>query len=221
MTPAIAVREDFDRLHHYVKANLDTFKKVGQALAEIRDRKLYKEAGHLSFKAYCHDEFHHDPSWARRLIRASQVAIDHDVPTEAAARELAKHPEELRGEIVDIAKDRQGEKITAPMIQDVAYEVKTRTDGKSSIRPDVHEFVGLANGISGVMRQLISLGNNPVSAHLDMGAVKASLKTAHDYVKIAIPTHECFACHGEGCKICKDLGWVPEAVFDRRPEEFA
>lgn len=220
MHDEIEVKDDFDRLHTFVKENLKTWFEVGKALGEIRDRKLYLQGGHDSFKDYCRNEFQHDDRWARRLIQSSRLAEEHDVPTERAARELLKHPEEDRSKIVEIAKERQGENITSTMIQDVAWEVSHPPSTDTTVRPQTHEFNSIVNQIIQIAKKVNELGDEQIGAHLDMGQIRASLKTAHDYVKAGIPTHKCYACNGKGCKICKDMGWIPEAVFDRRPTEF-
>ena len=220
MSNDVAVKDDFDRLHSFVKENLQTFREVGQALAEIRDRKLYLEGGHTSFRDYCKTEFHHDDRWARRLIDASEAAIEHDVPTEWAARELLKHPKEQRAEIITEAKSRQGEHVTAPMIQDVAWQLANPPSMEGSPRPAVLPFNEITSQIIRVTKAVNELSEHGSAVHLDIGQVRASLKTAFDYVKASVPTHQCYACSGKGCKVCKNLGWIPQAVFDRRPTEF-
>lgn len=221
MSNSIVVKEDFDRLHNIVKEHLSKFWEVWRAIGEIKERKLYMQGGYSTWSDYCTEELGMTDRNARRILQASSVAEKYQLPTERATRELLKHPEEDRAEIVEIAKSRQGGDVTGSMIQDVAWEVANPSSTEGTVRPQTHEFTSIIQAIIQVGQRVNALSEESCSAHLDMGQIRASLKTAHDYVKAGIPTHECYACNGKGCKICKDLGWIPEAVFDRRPTEFS
>jgi hypothetical protein len=77
------------------------FVQVGEAIAEIRDRRLYRSS-HDTFEAYCQETW----GWTRRnanyLITSSEVvtALPKDlgtmVPNHRVAREVAKIPAEKR-----------------------------------------------------------------------------------------------------------------------------
>lgn len=57
-----------------ISKGLKTFVEVGNALAEIRDSKSYKEvAGYDTFEAYCKDKWEMKRSNAYHLIDASKV----------------------------------------------------------------------------------------------------------------------------------------------------
>lgn len=100
-------RDRLQRLEAIVEEGLTTFIRVGNALREIRDRRLYRET-HDSFNAYCQDRWGIGRHYAYRQIRASAVvALLHDVDScqqpgrvpanEAQARPLTKlEPEEAR-----------------------------------------------------------------------------------------------------------------------------
>jgi hypothetical protein len=67
---------------------------VGVALLEIRDRRLYRHQGHVTFEAYCQERWQMGRQYAYRLIDAAKVAqalspIGDNPATESQARELA------------------------------------------------------------------------------------------------------------------------------------
>lgn len=67
--------QDFTRLDGVVRRGLNTFIEVGQALAEIRDRELWKVAEHKNWAAYCQVVGGLTKIHANRLIKAAEVAI--------------------------------------------------------------------------------------------------------------------------------------------------
>ena len=94
---------ELGRLERLVDAGLSTFVEVGEALLEIRDRRLYR-ATHKSFGIYCQERWGLGRAHAHRLIASSQVvrvlSPVGDVPeNERQARELTpllSDPERLR-----------------------------------------------------------------------------------------------------------------------------
>jgi hypothetical protein len=50
--------------------------RVGGALAQIRDRKLYKECGYRSFEKYVNDKFSMTRARAYHLISAAEIISD-------------------------------------------------------------------------------------------------------------------------------------------------
>jgi hypothetical protein len=96
-----------------------TFVEVGNALAAIRDARLYRES-HKTFEAYCRQRWDIGRAHAYRLIESAAVASnlspigDKSCPSscpssqpqsEAAARALAKAPPEKRAEVMQAVAD--------------------------------------------------------------------------------------------------------------------
>ncbi|HET7037948.1 MAG TPA: hypothetical protein VFI42_19905, partial [Thermomicrobiaceae bacterium] len=82
-------------LEAVIERGVPTFMEVGQALAEIRDARLYRET-HTTFEAYCRERWGFTSSRARQLIGASrQATVTAVTPrTEWEARRLrAGEPE--------------------------------------------------------------------------------------------------------------------------------
>ena len=94
-TMTAAERADLTRLESTVKAGLSHSIAVGQALAEIRDRQLFREA-FMSFEDYANDRWKLSKSRVYQLIAAAGVAENVHPGgkqlTEKAARELNKLP---------------------------------------------------------------------------------------------------------------------------------
>lgn len=88
---------DMDRLENTIQRGLDTFMEVGSALAEINERKLYRQTHH-TFADYCRQRWDLGKSRAYQLISAAQVTariastvVDIVAPAnEAQARPLSQ-----------------------------------------------------------------------------------------------------------------------------------
>lgn len=109
-----------------IERGLKTFIDVGQALAEIRDSRLYKGT-HNTFEEYLEQRWQMSRSYAHRMIAAAEVALpigNAGLPTpstESQARELAKMPEAERADAWRTAVERTG-KPTAAVVKQVAED---------------------------------------------------------------------------------------------------
>lgn len=86
------------RLEMTIERGIGTFLKVGSALMEIRDKRLYRET-HRRFEDYCQERWGFTDRRARQMIEASQIGTMVPVSNERQARELAPlldEPEQLR-----------------------------------------------------------------------------------------------------------------------------
>jgi DNA repair photolyase len=117
-------RKKLRQLEKIVADDMCRFIKVGLALAEIRDLRLYRET-HPNFEAYCRDKFDMARAYAYRLISQASVVTDlspiGNIPkpqNEAQARELAKAPKERRVEVMKLVAAKVGDgPLTAKAIQ--------------------------------------------------------------------------------------------------------
>lgn len=136
-----------------IQNGLDTFYQVGNALAEIRETRLYR-AAYTTFEDYCRERWKMSKRHADRLIGSAEV-VDSLGPigpipsTESQARELAilKEAPELQRAVWQIAvetapKDSKGEPaITASHIKSVADVMKGIVesggldDGSGEVKP--------------------------------------------------------------------------------------
>jgi hypothetical protein len=85
-------RRHLGSLEKRIERGMTTFREVGEALAEIRDQRLYRET-HVTFDAYCRERWQFDRGRAYQLISAAEVARAipvefQQIANEAQAREL-------------------------------------------------------------------------------------------------------------------------------------
>jgi hypothetical protein len=104
-----------------IAEGMESFKSVGRALVEIRDSRLYR-ATHATFEDYCRERWKMDRTYAHRIIAGAKLADEMlpigNIPTEAAARELAKVEPDLRAEVLKAASESG--KVTAKSIREAA-----------------------------------------------------------------------------------------------------
>lgn len=143
------------RLKHcekVIERGLATFYEVGNALAEIRESRLYRMT-YASFEDYCRERWQMSRFYAHRLIDAAQVVETllpiGNIPTnEAQARELARHEPDVQKAVWQVAistapTDDEGKpRLTAAHIRSVA-----------SVLTEVVKGGGLDDG-SGEMKPL-------------------------------------------------------------------
>lgn len=118
LTAKLAVREEV------IERGLQTFVEVGQALAEIRDQKLYRgEFG--TFEEYCSQRWQLARTRAYELISASETAkgmseiSDKYTPkNEGQAKQLRGLNPEMAVEVMREAESNTDGKVTAAAIKD-------------------------------------------------------------------------------------------------------
>lgn len=119
---------DLTRLETVIATGLQTFVEVGEALAEIRDRRLYR-IEHVTFDEYLETEWKISRSRACRLIQAAETVkalpTGNKPATERQARGLTKLPAELRAEVWSAAVEAS--LTSAPTATAVAAVVAKRT----------------------------------------------------------------------------------------------
>jgi hypothetical protein len=96
ITPEESVR--LIALERVIEKGRDTFVDVGNALAEIRDSRIYRSS-HGNFEDYCRERWQFSKTQCNRLIESAKV-VENLTPngvtpfTESQARPLAKLPAE-------------------------------------------------------------------------------------------------------------------------------
>lgn len=124
-------REVLERNEAVIRDGLNNFMKVGKALLEIREFKLYRET-HATFEAYLKEKWSLSYRRAIQLIDASVVVENMNncsglaVENEAQARELSTLPPEQQAPAFQAAQEAaktEGRDVTA---KDVKAAVKAR-----------------------------------------------------------------------------------------------
>lgn len=160
------------RCERIIASGMESFIEVGNALAEVRDSKLY-EGKYDSFDDYCEKRWEFGRHRGYLLISAAKVmkSVDncqHQPTNEGQARELGKAPEKDRKKVMAAAakaapKDESGEpKITAAGIASAVEDIKAKyrkpkDDDKPADPPATeNEWDTFNAGIDEVVREIKS-----------------------------------------------------------------
>lgn len=131
---------ELERLEKVVAEGKDNFLKVGHALIEIRDKKLYRDE-FSTFEQYFRERFDLSKTYAYNLIGSTEVYDDlssiEDLKlnpvNEAQLRELIQVPAAKRVEAWKKAVEVAGEKPpTAKIIHQAAAKFKPKKSGEKS-----------------------------------------------------------------------------------------
>ena len=130
-----------------IEQGLKSFVEVGEALAKVRDERLYR-VDHSTFEAYCQGRWGMDRRNANRTIEAAEIvsglgSIDPTAPAPAnigQARELSGLPTTEAAEIMQRASS--GGKVTAGAIKAARTEVIADHTAKA-----VEDFPELAHHV--------------------------------------------------------------------------
>lgn len=120
-----------------IERGIKTFYEVGIALADIRDRKLYR-AEHGTFEEYCQQRWQMTRSRAYQMIDAAGVVstiVDTALPApanEGQARELGRIPEPERADVWRETVERTDGKPTAAAVRET-YERRRDTPADDAL----------------------------------------------------------------------------------------
>lgn len=128
-------------LEERIERGLETFVDVGLALMEVRDRRLYREAGYPTFEKYCIGKWDFKRHRAYQLIEAAQTVktlsledqnVEHvqQIPESPRinprqARELAplaKADPDAAREVWQEVQEQHGDKVTAEKVREAVRE---------------------------------------------------------------------------------------------------
>lgn len=109
-----------------IEAGQRTFVEVGQALAKIREHRLFREAGFSSFDDYCRERWGMGKRYASYLISGSEMGtMVPEITNARQARALARVAEPQRVEVMQRAQQVATEReqpVTAAVIEEVAQQ---------------------------------------------------------------------------------------------------
>jgi hypothetical protein len=129
ITPSESVR--LIELERVIEKGKTTFVEVGNALAEIRDSRIYRSS-HGTFEDYCKERWDFRRDYVNKLIAASAVVSNLDTvvskpDSERQARPLAKLPAEQQPaaweKAQEIAKD-EGKPVAARHVEAAVADLK-------------------------------------------------------------------------------------------------
>ena len=111
-------------LEERIERGLKTFIDVGLALMEIRERRLYRQAGYTEFDTYCRQRWGWSEVHATRNIQAAEVAralpIGNGPANEAQARELVPLHREDHSQMLEVWNELRaeyGQDVTATLVR--------------------------------------------------------------------------------------------------------
>ncbi|RCJ38650.1 hypothetical protein A6770_39695 [Nostoc minutum NIES-26] len=138
--PELTEDEQRDRLHLERKVERAFF-EAGKALAELRDRRLYRST-HSTFEEYCKDRFGYNRSRSYQLIDAAIVVDNlHKCPqivdilptAEGQVRPLTKLETEQQQQVWQAAVEEAGGKVpTGKIVKDAVQRIMERTQVPNS-----------------------------------------------------------------------------------------
>lgn len=214
--------------------------KIGEALREIRDSKLYKDE-YPNFEDFCVEEFDLKHTQAYALISAIQVkeslepsAMAERITNERQARALKSVPVEQRAEVVEKAAEKGA--VTAKAITEAAREIvpakqespapkaekqkhldKTGYPIPDSILTDwqiAESFRSTLSDLQRIKLQIEKAIDKRDLIYREVGQdTVADLKNAWTALKQVLPYAVCPTCQGrtrEKCSVCKQRGFVSE-----------
>jgi hypothetical protein len=192
-------------------------------LLAIRDEKLY-QAKFKSFEAYCKEKWDISRSRAYQLIEAAEVQKNvqktGQIPNVAQACELAKVPAEQQVAVWEKATSNgkpTAEKVAAVVAEVVAEQEEedewpvvdaSPEDRMAEWNAEVDKFA----------RSITELAKHtPLGGWWDenqANIVKQQLKSAAGSARQAKCDNICPKCKGEGCKWCKQTGFMPKRSYE-------
>jgi hypothetical protein len=229
-TLLVTEESDFRRCEEVIEKGMSTFVEVGQALARIRDGKLYRDT-HGTFAAYVKNRWGYGRDWAYKLIEAAGVTenVYHGIqtrpslppiltPSERQARELAKAPPEKQAGIWSEVVEEHGEEVTAAKVAEaVARSAKAEpADDEPAEEPDAIEvtlsdpwWASVCRDLNAIRKGIDERLCDPLlEPHMRSwcGRVTAELRQIRSTIKNAAPAERCLRCRGIGCSRCLDTG---------------
>jgi len=206
-----------------------TFVEVGLALAEIRDLRLYRRE-YSGFEEYCQNRW----GWTRRYtnyviagaeaVRSLPGNLGTIVPTEAAARELAKVETDQRAEVVQAIVDA-GKPVTAAAIKRhlpppppsqvldaTGWPIPTQLIPLWQRTDEVQEMLTTLSRVKGALRTAQE-NKDKLFAEVNYSSALSQLDQAWTDIKTAKPFAVCPTCQGQlpdKCTLCRGRGLISE-----------
>ena len=154
-------QKELERLETVIKSGWTTFLEVGRALAEIRDKELYRDRYDL-FDEYCRKEWGFSKTHVNRQIAASHVVdvltpIGVTVKNESVARPMTGLTDE---QIVQTYKEAEklAEKnkktMTAALVKEVAVKFRPAKPGRNGKSRAKKAFTGKSINLKPALKLL-------------------------------------------------------------------
>ncbi len=199
-----------------------------QALTQIRDKKLYRP--YSTLKEFCQRTFGWSDRRTQQVLAAEKVVASlpdemrTKVRTERQARELSKHPEEQRPEILDEAvrfHAKNGETPTPKEIKAAADQIGKATDKDGVVIPEGDASYHWRHRSQGdeVLAKIQAAGaavkelnqDDVMWIECELQQTIRALRSAYHLFKGGLPTYVCPKCKGKkpkDCTFCHGRGMI-------------
>ena len=226
----MSIREEqqLAELEKTIARGQKTFVEVGLALAEIRDLRLYKRE-YSNFAEYCRKRWGWEKRYTNYVIAGADAVkslpekVGTIVPSEAAARELARVPTEQRVEIVQ-AIAAEGRPVTAAAIKRrlppppgqvvdaTGWPIPTQLIPLWHRASEVQEMLMTLSRVKGALRAAQE-NRDLLFAEVNFSSALSQLDQAWYDIKTAKPFAVCPTCQGQvaaKCTLCGGRGLISE-----------
>jgi len=232
---SIAKGSRYEVLKEKIHGWWDDRLKIGEALREIQEGKLY-QAEYASFEDFCEEEYGLKRAQAYALISASNVkdsiqmsAIADKITNVTQTRALASVPEEQRVAVIEKASE-QGP-VTAKAISEAAETIaapkpekrldKTGYPIPKEILSDWRNAESFNDTLSQLHRIKLRIEKALEGSELAFREVTNStvseLESAWGDLQRVLPYVVCPTCQGrtrEKCQLCKQRGWISKFGYE-------
>ena len=159
-------KQELQKHETTIKKGLNTFVEVGQALLEIRDKKLYR-IEYNTFEQYCQDKWHFTRMRVSQLINASVVIQNvnnclQKPTTESQVRPLTPLEPEIQNAVWQETIEKHGENITAKKVQEVANDWK---EANKEIKQQKNEGVFVAANDKDILKKAKEIKEQKAAAY--------------------------------------------------------
>jgi hypothetical protein len=211
------------------------FVRVGIALEEIRDKKLYR-IKHGSFQEYCIKRWGFQRSYGYQLIESAKVAVQVSDMSDINARQaqaLAKVPEEKRaavlksagasGPITAKAITKAAAQVAKPdiILDETGYPIPEKAMRFWNRRQEVQDLLSRVSSIKSVLR-VAQDDKDPMFNEVNISGSLADLERVYDGIKVAKPYAVCTSCQGklvERCQFCGGRGVISQFKWSMVPTQ--
>lgn len=231
----IIERDDLRKLKSVVTTGEKAFITAGNALIEIRDRKLYREECD-TFEEFCFKTWNWKRAHAYRIINAAATVkmspMGDKITNERQARALANVPADKHLEVFQAASvsgPATGKSIAAAA-KPIARTIDMDKEGFPipadcaplwKRRDEVQELLTTLSKIKSLIESS-DKEKDPLYAECNFSTIAADLTNARRGIERALPYSICHNCWGKlpaKCAICNGRGLISKFMFDRVPSE--
>lgn len=219
------------------------FTDAGNALIEIRDKRLYRQH-YKTFDDYCNQKWARDRRWAEYMMKAAVVVeslpqeMRTTVRNEASARALSCVPEEVRPAVIQHIREAH-HPVTSTAIREAHVAVMKPAkdvDDTGCVIPEPllelwnrrGEIEELMTAVSKVKCHINAFRSDKDELFCKVSQqVTEHLASAYSLLKDAVPYCVCGICEGRlevlknrFCKACSSTGFMSEREYNLLvPEE--